>query len=166
VAEHPQLRRAIDAGRLDDLVRGASAGLAAVGPAVFGGAAGVGRLLLHRGTVPGQEARLVAGGAWIAVLATVAAALAPSTPVVLVGIAFAGIGTAAAAPSLVRLAGRAVDPASRGAAVGTVTTIGYLGFVLAPALVGAMAGRGFAPGRPRHGALSAALLAVGASRLA
>jgi len=79
------------------------------------------------------------------VLATVAAALAPSTPVVLVGIAFAGIGTAAAAPSLVRLAGRAVDPASRGAAVGTVTTIGYLGFVLAPALVGAMAGAASLP---------------------
>jgi predicted MFS family arabinose efflux permease len=119
---------------------GASAGLASVGPAVFGAAAGAGRLLVHHRAVPGSEGRLVALGALTAAAATVAAALIPNTALVLVAIAFAGLGTAAGAPLLLSLAGRSVPLRQAGAAVGTVTTVGYLGFVVAPAAVGGLAG--------------------------
>jgi predicted MFS family arabinose efflux permease len=119
---------------------GASAGLASVGPAVFGAAAGAGRVMVHRRAVPGREAGLVAAGALLAAVATVAAALIPNTAVVLVAIAFAGLGTAAGAPLLLSLAGRSVPLRQAGAAVGTVTTVGYLGFVVAPAAVGGLAG--------------------------
>jgi MFS family permease len=118
----------------------ASAGLASVGPAVFGASAGIGRVLVHRWAVPGREAGLVALGAVVAAGASVAAALAPDTALVIVAIAFAGLGTAAGAPLLLSLAGRSVSVHQAGAAVGTVTTLGYLGFVVAPAAVGGLAG--------------------------
>ena len=119
---------------------GASAGLASVGPAVFGASAGIGRVVVHRRAVPGREAGLVALGAIVAATATVAAALVPNTALVIVAIAFAGLGTAAGAPLLLSLAGRSVPVHQAGAAVGTVTTVGYLGFVVAPAAVGGLAG--------------------------
>ena len=81
----------------------------------------------------------MAGGAVLAAIGTVVGALAPVTPAVLGGIALAGLGTAACAPSLLSLAGRVAPVHLSGAAVGTVTTVGYLGFVLAPALVGGLA---------------------------
>jgi MFS family permease len=95
---------------------------------------------VHHRAVPGSEGRLVALGALTAAAATVAAALIPNTALVLVAIAFAGLGTAAGAPLLLSLAGRSVPLRQAGAAVGTVTTVGYLGFVVAPAAVGGLAG--------------------------
>lgn len=119
---------------------GATPGLASVGPAVFGASAGIGRVLVHRRAVPGREAGLVALGAAVAAAASVAAALLPVTALVIVAIAFAGLGTSAGAPLLLSLAGRSVPVHHAGAAVGTVTTVGYLGFVVAPAAVGGLAG--------------------------
>ncbi len=82
---------------------GASPGMAALGPAVFGASAGIGRVLVHRRAVPGREAGLVALGALVAAVASVAAALVPVTALVIVAIAFAGLGTAAGAPLLLSL---------------------------------------------------------------
>ena len=141
---------------------GASAAVASVGPAVFGASAGVGRLLAHRLTAPGREGRLVAGGALLAAIGTVTGALTPVTPVVLGAIALAGLGTAACAPSLLSLAGRAAPVHLSGAAVGTVTTVGYLGFVLAPALVGGLARLSTLPTALAAIAVPAVALAAGA----
>jgi MFS family permease len=143
----------------------ASPWLASVGPAVFGASAGVGRLLAHRWVAPGREAQVVAGGAVVAALATVGAALAPLTALVLGGIALAGLGTAACAPSLFRLAGAAVPSHLTGAAVGTVTTVGYLGFVIAPALVGGLAGALTLPTALAVVSVAALALAAGAWRV-
>lgn len=144
---------------------GASAGLASVGPAVFGASAGIGRLLVHRWAGPGREAGLVALGAVVAALATVAAALVPNTALVIVAIAFAGLGTAAGAPLLLSLAGRAVAVHQAGGAVGTVTTVGYLGFVVAPAAVGGLAGATTLPVALAAVALVALALAGGTAAL-
>lgn len=145
---------------------GASAGLASVGPAVFGASAGIGRVLVHRRAVPGREPGLVALGAVVAALATVAAALVPNTALVIVAIAFAGLGTAAGAPLLLSLAGRSVPVHQAGAAVGTVTTVGYLGFVVAPAAVGGLAGATTLPVALAAVALVALALAGGTAALA
>lgn len=144
----------------------ASAGLASVGPAVFGASAGIGRVLVHRWAVPGREAGLVALGAIVAAGASVAAALAPDTALVIVAIAFAGLGTAAGAPLLLSLAGRSVSVHQAGAAVGTVTTLGYLGFVVAPAAVGGLAGATTLPVALAAVAVVAVALAGGTAALA
>ena len=145
---------------------GASPGLASVGPAVFGASAGLGRVLVHRRAVPGREAGLVALGAIMAAAASVAAALVPVTALVIVAIAFAGLGTAAGAPLLLSLAGRTVALKQAGAAIGTVTTVGYLGFVVAPAAVGGLAGVTTLPVALAAVALVALALAGGAAALA
>lgn len=144
---------------------GASPGLASVGPAVFGASAGIGRVLVHRRAVPGREAGLVALGAMVAAVASVVAALVPVTALVIVAIAFAGLGTAAAAPLLLSLAGRSVPLRQAGAAVGTVTTVGYLGFVVAPAAVGGLAGATTLPVALAAVAVVAVALAGGTAAL-
>jgi MFS family permease len=53
----------------------------------------------------------------------------------LVGIAVAGVGTSVCAPTIMSLAGAWAGPGRRGAAVSTVTTTAYLGFLVGPAAV-------------------------------
>ncbi len=141
---------------------GASPAVASTGPAVFGASAGIGRLLAHRWTAPGREHRIVAGGALLAAVASAAAALSPVTVLVVVAVALAGLGTAACAPSLLSLAGRSAPLRRSGAAVGTVTTVGYLGFVLAPAMVGGLARATTLPTALAAVAVPALALAAGA----
>jgi MFS family permease len=49
------------------------------------------------------------------------------------------LGTSVCAPTIISLAGAAAPPALRGAAVSTVTTLAYLGFLVGPAAVGGVA---------------------------
>ena len=142
---------------------GASAGLASLGPAVFGASAGFGRVLVHRRAVPGREGRLVAAGAVLAAAGSAGAALTPNAALVILAIAAAGLGTAAGAPLLLSLAGRSVPVRQAGAAVGTVTTVGYLGFVVAPAAVGGVAGATTLPVALAAVSLVALALAGGAA---
>ena len=144
---------------------GAPPWLAAVGPAVFGLSAGIGRVLVHALAAPERDVPIVVGGAALAAAATVAAAVIPATSFVLGSIALAGLGTAACAPSLLRLAGRAVPEPVTGAAVGTVTTIGYLGFVIAPAMVGGLAAATTLPIALALVSVAAVTLAIGATRI-
>jgi MFS family permease len=86
------------------------------------------------------ERNVAVAGALVATAGTLLGAAAPTAALVLIGIALAGLGTGVCAPVLFGLAGRSVPALSRGAAVGTVTTIGYLGFVLSPVFIGQLAG--------------------------
>jgi predicted MFS family arabinose efflux permease len=115
---------------------GASPGAAALGPAAFAIAAMAGRLLAQplAGRVPDRV--MLAVGAAVAAGASLLAATAGSVPVALAGIAGAGLGTSVLAPTLLGLAGRHASADERASAVSVVTTIGYLGFLLGPALVG------------------------------
>jgi len=111
----------------------------ALGPAVFAIAAASGRLLGHVAEVRHPERSLVVAGSLLAAAGTVLGGVAPNAWASLLGIAAAGVGTAVLAPTLLRTAGLAGDASVRGAAVGSVITIGYLGFVVGPAVVGGLA---------------------------
>ncbi len=118
---------------------GAGAAVAALGPALFAASAAAGRLGGHPlfGRV-GERALLVTG-ALVAAAGTALAAAAPSVAVALPGIALAGLGTSVCAPTLFSLAGR-TPGVEQGAAVSTVSTLGYSGFLVGPAAVGLVAG--------------------------
>jgi MFS family permease len=119
---------------------GASAGVSALGPAAFASAAALGRLAGQRLTRAVGDRALIASGATVAAAGTALAATAPGVPLGLAGIVLAGAGTSVCAPTIISLAGAAAPPEYRGAAVSTVTTIAYLGFLVGPAAVGGIAG--------------------------
>ena len=111
----------------------------ALGPAAYGGAMMLGRF-------SGQwlerllgDTLLLAGAAVVAGAGLVAAALAPTAPVAIAAFFVGGAGVSIAAPALLGAAGRRAGAGDRGASVATVTTIGYLGFLVGPPLVGAAA---------------------------
>jgi MFS family permease len=79
------------------------------------------------------------GTAGLALAALTAVADLPAA-VALAGFAVAGVGLAPAVPTLLGLAGRSADDEHRPNVIATVTTISYLGFLISPPVVGAMAG--------------------------
>jgi MFS family permease len=119
---------------------GAAAGVGALGPAAFAGAAAVGRLGGHVLTARLGPRAIVSGGALIAAGGSALATLASSVPLGVAGILLAGTGLAVVVPTLIGLASAAVGEARRGAAVSAVTSFGYMGFIAGPVLVGGVAG--------------------------
>ena len=117
----------------------ATAGISALGPAAFASAAAAGRLAGQRliGAIGGRA--LIATGAAVAAAGTLLAATAATVAIGVAGILIAGLGTSVCAPTLISMAGAAAPARLRGAAVATVTTIAYLGFLLGPAAVGGLA---------------------------
>lgn len=114
---------------------GSSASFAAYGFAAFSGAMMVGRFcgdrLIHRF---GAVTVVRAGSALAAVGLTISLAL--GTPASgLIGFAFVGLGFSAVIPIFFRAGGQArgVTP---GVGIAAVTTLGYLGFLLGPPIVG------------------------------
>jgi len=118
---------------------GAGPALGGAAPGVFAGAMFVGRLLGQRIGDRFSERWLLSGGALVAAAGTTVLALAPTPLVALVGLAAAGGGISTVAPALFSRAGRMASPAGRAAAIARVTTIGYSGFIVGPALVGFIA---------------------------
>ena len=115
---------------------GAGAGLAAAGYAAFALAEASGRLagswLLSR---LGQT-RVLALGGLAACVGMLAAALAPSLGIALVGFALTGLGVANMFPAAMTRAGLVAGP--NGVAV--ASTLGYAGFLLGPPMIGFLAG--------------------------
>jgi fucose permease len=110
--------------------------VAALGPAVFALTAAGGRFAGQPLIRRVRESRLLAVAGVVAAGGTLIAAAAPTIPVAIIGIGLAGAGTSVCAPTLLGRAARAVPEHRHGAAIGTVTTLGYLGFGVAPAIVG------------------------------
>ena len=113
--------------------------LTAAAPAVFAGVAAVTRFAV------GASARLPAGplltgGALLAAVGSLTLARAASTPPALLGLALAAAGTSVLFPTLLRTALADVRPELRGLATSAVAATAYLGFVLGPVGVGALAG--------------------------
>ncbi|MFL5839007.1 MAG: MFS transporter [Thermoleophilaceae bacterium] len=117
-----------------------SAAVSALGPAAFASAAVCGRLAAAQLARRSSDRVLITGGAVVGAAGTGLAAGAASVPVALLGIVVAGAGISVCAPTIISLAGGASPADERGAAVSTVTTIAYLGFILGPAAVGGVAG--------------------------
>ncbi len=106
-----------------------------LGPGVFAASMAFGRFF---GQAAGRlsDRTLLAGGAALAAAGCVVAAVAPTTAVCLVGFALAGGGISLNAPIVFGYAGRRPDAAT---AVATVTTLGYVGLLVGPPLVGGVA---------------------------
>jgi MFS family permease len=106
-----------------------------LGPGVFAASMAFGRFF---GQAAGRlsDRGLLGGGAALAAVGCTIAALAPSSAVCLVGFALAGAGISLNAPMVFGYAGRRADAAT---AVATVTTLGYVGLLVGPPLVGGVA---------------------------
>ena len=112
---------------------------AGLGLALFSGAMVTGRLSAQRLGARVPERSLLAGGAALAAAGLTLTALAWSIAVALLGLVVTGLGASVTVPLILSIAGRA-SPAARGAALATVTTVAYLGFLVGPPLVGLVSG--------------------------
>lgn len=119
---------------------GAPPWVGGLGPGLFAGAMTAGRLgsqLLGKGHR--DDLVLASGGVGVAVGALLLA-FAPSVPLALLGVAVAGAGTSVLAPTLYSAVGARSDPGREGAALGAVSTLGYVGFLVGPPAVGLVSG--------------------------
>ncbi|MBA3844070.1 MAG: MFS transporter [Actinobacteria bacterium] len=129
-----------------------------LGPGIFGASMAIGRFY-GQATKLSERALLVGGGVCGA-LGCLLTALAPSAPVAIVGLAMGGAGVALYAPIVFGAGAR------RGAAaVATVTTLGYVGLLIGPALVGGVAQLSSLRGSFIVLALVAATVATAATRV-
>jgi MFS family permease len=106
-----------------------------LGPGMFGASMALGRFsgqALHRFS----DRMLLGGGSVLSAVGCCIVASAPNAAIGLVGFALAGAGISLTAPIVFGIAGRRPDA---GSAVATVTTIGYLGLLIGPPLVGGIA---------------------------
>jgi MFS family permease len=106
-----------------------------LGPGVFGASMALGRFF-GQGASRYSDRSLLGAGAVLAAGGCTLAAAAPNAPLGLVGFALGGAGVSLNAPIVFGVAARRPDA---GTAVATVTTIGYLGLLVGPPLVGGIA---------------------------
>jgi MFS family permease len=113
----------------------ASPAVSGLGPGIFGASMAFGRFF---GQAAGRfsDRALLGGGALLAGVGCTLAAVAPNAPLGLAGFAIGGAGVSLNAPIVFGIAARRPDA---GTAVATVTTIGYLGLLIGPPLVGIVA---------------------------
>jgi MFS family permease len=111
---------------------GSSPGVGGLGPGVFGASMAAGRFFGQASHL--SDRTLLAAGAAVSACGCALAAGAPDAPLALAGFALGGGGIALNAPIVFGAAGRRA-----GTAVATVTTLGYLGLLVGPPLVGGIA---------------------------
>jgi MFS family permease len=116
-------------------VHDASPSVSGLGPGIFGASMAAGRFF-GQGAARISDRALLVGGAVVGTAGCLLAALSSDAPVAIVGLAIAGAGVSLNAPIIFGIAGRRPDAAT---AVATVTTIGYLGLLVGPPLVGLVA---------------------------
>ncbi|MCW2608085.1 MAG: major facilitator superfamily transporter, partial [Frankiales bacterium] len=122
------------------LERGLGAGpaVSGLGPALFAGAMGFGRLGGHLLGTRTSPARLLGGGGALTAAGVALLVVAPSPLPALVGLAVAGAGTSVLAPVLYTAVGLRAAAGRQGADLAVVSALGYGGFVAGPPLVGAV----------------------------
>lgn len=103
-----------------------------LGPGFYAAAMAGGRFFAQSVRLPDRA--LLVGSGGVAAVGCVVAASAPDAAVALAGFVLAGLGVSLNAPLVFGLAGR-----RSAAAVATVTTLGYVGLLLGPPLVGGIA---------------------------
>jgi MFS family permease len=117
----------------------AGPGVSALAPAAYGGAMMLGRFSgqwLERRL---GDALLLGCAIAVALVGLLGAAAAPNVPVAVGAFFVGGAGISIAAPALFGAGGRLTSPEERGRALATVTTLGYLGFLVGPPMVGGLA---------------------------
>lgn len=118
---------------------GAGAGLAASGYALFSITMAIGRLSGDRAIDALGGRRLIRIGGVVAAVGILLAMVLHTVPAALIGFGLVGIGVATIAPIVYSTAGssRLIPP---GTAIAAATTIGYLGFMAGPPVIGLTAG--------------------------
>ncbi|MEO6867694.1 MAG: MFS transporter [Gaiellales bacterium] len=114
---------------------GASDGRAALAPALFATVVAISRLTLGPLGTKHPRVVLMAGGAAAAIGSSIIA-ISHGLIVFGIGLIIAGAGAAILFPTVLGIVARDVDEDRRGRATSLVTTVSYLGFLLAPAYVG------------------------------
>jgi predicted MFS family arabinose efflux permease len=117
---------------------GLAQSLAGIGFAVFSGAMALARFGGDALRARFDEHRLLMAGAALAATSMAVVLLAAQPHVALVGYALVGIGLAPAVPLLFSAATR-VPGVSRAAAIASVSSIGYAGFLIGPPVIGGLA---------------------------
>ncbi len=118
--------------------RGPGAGFAAVGFAVFSVAMTVGRLLADRVTAKLGRVRFVRYGGMLAAVGLGVGLLSHVPVLAILGFACAGAGFSGIVPILFSAAGRTAGVAPS-AGIATVATMGFVGFLLGPPVIGVVA---------------------------
>ncbi len=119
---------------------GGRAAEGAFGPAVLGFTMAVGRFSGQALTEKFSEHAIIVIGTGMAVLGALVAAVSWTPLVAYVGFGAMGLGIAAVGPVGLAMVGRMVRPEHRTAAVARAAVIGFMGFVLAPSLMGFVSG--------------------------
>lgn len=119
---------------------GGGAAEGAFGPAVLGLTMAVGRFSGQALTDRFSEYAIIVIGTGLACVGALIAAAAVTPLMAYVGFGAMGLGIAAVGPVGLAIVGRMVRPEHRTAAVARAAVIGFMGFVLAPSLMGLMSG--------------------------
>lgn len=138
---------------------------AALGYAVFSAAMALARFGADTLRARYPERWLLCGGALLAALAMAVLLLSGHPGVSLLGYALVGAGLAPVVPILFNAATR-VPGTSRAAAIAAVSSIGYAGFMIGPPLIGGIAQLVSLTAAMAVVVVAAALLALGARRVA
>jgi MFS family permease len=118
---------------------GAQPALSALGPGAFSVGMVAGRVSAQRLQRYLSDAKLLTSGACVSIVGLLAVSGSGFAALAIVSFFVAGAGISFAAPTLFGASGRGVPETERGAAVATVTTLGYLGFLAGPPIVGGVA---------------------------
>jgi MFS family permease len=119
---------------------GGRAAEGALGPAVLGLTMAVGRFSGQALTERFSEHSIIVIGTAMACVGALIAAAAPSPLIAYLGFGAMGLGIAAVGPVGLAIVGRMVRPEHRTAAVARAAVIGFMGFVVAPSLMGLVSG--------------------------
>lgn len=117
---------------------GGARGLGSYGPALLGLTMGIGRMSGQFLSARMSERSLLRAAGLTAAVGAVVAALAPSPAYGYLGFIILGLGVSVIAPVAFALVGRLAAPARRTAAIARATQIGYTGFFIGPAVLGAL----------------------------
>ena len=115
---------------------GGGAAEGAFGPAMLGLTMAVGRFSGQAVAARLAETAVIRLAACLAIAGVLTAAAAPSPAVAYLGFGLMGLGISVIGPMALALAGRMSPPDRRTAVIARVAVIGFLGFFLAPALMG------------------------------
>ncbi len=119
---------------------GGRAAEGALGPAILGLTMAVGRFSGQALTERFSETAIIVIGTGMSCCGALIAATAPSPLIAYLGFGAMGLGIAAVGPVGLAIVGRMVRPEHRTAAVARAAVIGFMGFVLAPSLMGFVSG--------------------------
>lgn len=123
---------------LEDEVN-APPGLSGLAPGVFAGAMALGRLGGHWLSTKMADKIVLLVSGLVAGVGVLVVAAADNPVFALVGFAVAGAAISVAAPTVYSIAGRAAPAERRGAVIGMTASLGYIGLLLGPAVVGQVA---------------------------